>query len=71
MVMETIFYGCVDEKGVEDMMTTCEYNRITSKSPTLNDCDRCSEENRFPYDWCCLHVCGTHELCVTCTRRRQ
>ena len=53
------------------MVITCAYNRITGESPTLNDCDKCSEMHQFPYDWCCIEVCGRDELCVDCTRREK
>lgn len=50
------------------MMTNCKFNELTSKAPTLNDCDECVEEFDLLYRYCCLDACGEIEICRNCDK---
>lgn len=29
-------------------------------------CVECYTKNNFLYNWCCLHECGKHVICLNC-----
>lgn len=35
------------------------------------NCKKCHEENKFPYDICCLNECNEHEFCKHCKLKRS
>ena len=34
----------------------------------INDCEKCSKNNQFPFVFCCLIECGEHEFCKGCDK---
>lgn len=42
------------------------HNYMKKCNQGILDCETCSKDNRFPFDYCCLFECGEHEFCRNC-----
>lgn len=44
----------------------CQYIEEHPESVGSVPCKECSTKHNFPYNFCCLHVCGELEWCKGC-----